>query len=141
MVKRGRWYESGVRRPDGRRPYAAQCGIRTKWPSGRRTPLFFANKIILSFKLKSALNFTLNFIMVGFKLSSLIPFWLKTNSYFHFFSELSFKPTTIFVILIISAKMAVICSWFVMMKSTTENGGNVKILFIMILYVWALIQI
>ena len=29
-----------MRLPDGRRHYTTRCGIRTQWPSGRRTPLY-----------------------------------------------------------------------------------------------------
>ena len=29
-----------MRRPDGHRLYTSPCGIRTKWPSGKRTPLY-----------------------------------------------------------------------------------------------------
>ena len=44
--------QSGVRAPDGRRLYAAPCGIRTKWPSGRRTPLYENNGGIVNFALQ-----------------------------------------------------------------------------------------
>ena len=34
-----------MRFPDGRRPYAALCGIRTELPPGIRIPLYFSSEI------------------------------------------------------------------------------------------------
>ena len=42
----------GVRLPDGRGLYTAPCGIRTKLPFGRRTPLYFLFQIERSFSVQ-----------------------------------------------------------------------------------------
>ena len=66
---------------DGCRPYAASCGIRTKWPSRMRTPLYLnisSHKpiyIFVSFS-KNLLYQNLYFFSVQFKIDN---FWLQTT--------------------------------------------------------------
>ena len=56
-----------MRLPDGRCLCTTTCGIRIKWPSGRRTPLYYT---VLTSGMSIAWNICISNITITFKFSS-----------------------------------------------------------------------